>query len=109
MTLKALLLNLNLNHKKKNTWQKKQTLNNLPLLRRLEAFLIPGHYDNPLILPVVSIVVPFLVSQNLSYRILTIKLVNQKRELQWRLQVASSSNLGGACILLLWKIRSAKP
>ena len=33
----------------------------------------------------VSIVVPFLVNQNLYYRILTIKLVNQKKELQWRL------------------------
>ena len=31
------------------------------------------------ILPRVSIVVPFLVDQNLYYRILTIKLVNQKR------------------------------
>ena len=27
----------------------------------------------------------FLVNQNLYYRILTIKLVNQKKELQWRL------------------------
>ena len=38
-----------------------------------------------LCLPIVSIVVPFLVNQNLYYRILTIKLVNQKKELQWRL------------------------
>ena len=30
-------------------------------------------------LPIVSIVVPFLADQNLYYRILTIKLVNQKR------------------------------
>ena len=29
--------------------------------------------------PIVSIVVPFLVNQNLYYRILTIKLVNQKK------------------------------
>ena len=36
-------------------------------------------------LPIVSIVVPFLVNQNLYYRILTIKLVNQEKELQWRL------------------------
>ena len=36
-------------------------------------------------IPRVSIVVPFLVNQNLYYRILTIKLVNQKKELQWRL------------------------
>ena len=35
--------------------------------------------------PIVCIVVPFLVKQNLYYRILTIKLVNQKKELQWRL------------------------
>ena len=32
-------------------------------------------------LPIVSIVVPFLVNQNLYYRILIIKLVNRKREL----------------------------
>ena len=38
-------------------------------------------------LPIVSIVVPFLVNQNLYYRILTIKLVNQKRELQRRLPI----------------------
>ena len=30
-------------------------------------------------LPIVSIVAPFLVNQKLYYRILTIKLVNQKR------------------------------
>ena len=30
-------------------------------------------------MPIVSIVVPFLVNQKLHYRILTIKLVNQKR------------------------------
>ena len=36
-------------------------------------------------LPIVSIVVPFLANQNLFYRILTIKLANQKKELQWRL------------------------
>ena len=36
--------------------------------------------------PIVSIVVPFFVHQKLYYRILTIKLVNQKKELQWRLQ-----------------------
>ena len=38
-------------------------------------------------LPIVSIVFPFLVNQfqNLYYRILTIKLVNQKKELQWKL------------------------
>ena len=30
-------------------------------------------------LPIVSIVVPFLVNQNLFYRILTIKLVNPKK------------------------------
>ena len=42
------------------------------------------------ILPIVSIVVPFLVkdNQNLYYRILIIKLVNQKKELQWILYVA---------------------
>ena len=28
---------------------------------------------------------PFLVDQNLYYRILALKLVNQKKELQWRL------------------------
>ena len=36
-------------------------------------------------IPIVSIVVPFLVNQHLYYRILTIKLVNLKKELQWRL------------------------
>ena len=36
-------------------------------------------------LPRVSIVVLSLVNQNLYYKILTIKLANQKKELQWRL------------------------
>ena len=37
-------------------------------------------------LPILSIVVPLTtVDQNLYYRILTIQLVNQKKELQWRL------------------------
>ena len=35
--------------------------------------------------PRVSIVVPFLVDQNLYFRVLAIKMVNQKKELQWRL------------------------
>ena len=38
------------------------------------------------ILPIVSIVVTFwLINQSLYYRILTIKLVNQEKELQWKL------------------------
>ena len=44
----------------------------------LKGFTVQG-------LPKVSIVVPFFVNQDLYYRILTIKLVNQKKELQWRL------------------------
>ena len=38
-------------------------------------------------IPIVFIVVPFLVNQKLYYRILAIKLVNPKKELQWRLWV----------------------
>ena len=39
----------------------------------------PRHFFVFQVLPIVSIVVPFLVNQNLYCRILTIKLVNQKR------------------------------
>ena len=46
---------------------------------------------HPSNLPRVSIV-PFLVNQNLYYRILTTKLVNQKKELQWRLLVLCRYN-----------------
>ena len=45
---------------------------------RSGATLLGGPH---LALPIVSIVVHFLVYQNLYYRILTIKLVNQKKEL----------------------------
>ena len=40
-------------------------------------------FESVRLMPRVSIGVPFLVDQNLYYRILTIKLVNHKKELQW--------------------------
>ena len=50
-----------------------------------ESFGAFGFSKSGFRIPIVSIVVPFLVNQNLYYKILTIKLVNQKKELQWRL------------------------